>query len=237
MLNPDRLSAAPEQSRRHTKLTAAEYGRDRCDKRRFEPALSECFSAVCFLVYGMALRAEFVNLDDDVYVTHNAMVRAGLSPTGFEYAWTTFDTGNWIPLTWLSLELDSTLFGVHPFPFHLTNILLHTGNVLLLFIVFQRMTGAFVRSAILALFFAVHPLHVESVAWVSERKDMVSTAFLLASLLAYERYAARPALGPLVAGCRHNGAGLTGEIDTGDFASAASGGGLVALAKISESHH
>lgn len=151
--------------------------------------------SVCFLVYGMALRAEFVNLDDDVYVTHNAMVRAGLSPAGFAYAWTTFDTGNWIPLTWLSLELDSTLFGVHSLPFHLTNILLHTVNVLLLFVVFQRMTGAYVRSAILALFFAVHPLHVESVAWVSERKDMVSTAFLLASLLAYERYAARPGLG------------------------------------------
>jgi len=150
---------------------------------------------VCFLIYGAALQAEFVNLDDDVYVTHNSMVRAGLSPASLTYAWTTFDSGNWIPLTWLSLELDSALFGVRPFPFHLTNILLHSVNVLLLFILFQRMTGALVRSAVLALFFAVHPLHVESVAWVSERKDVLSTAFLLSSLLAYEWYARRPGTG------------------------------------------
>lgn len=150
---------------------------------------------VCIVVYRGALQAEFVNLDDDVYVTHNPMVRSGLSPLSISYAWTTFDTGNWIPLTWLSLELDSALFGVHPFPFHLTNVFLHTINVFLLFILFHRMTEAFIRSAVLALFFAVHPLHVESVAWVSERKDVLSTAFLLSSLLAYEWYARRPGPG------------------------------------------
>lgn len=138
------------------------------------------------------LQNDFVEYDDYIYVTQNRHVKSGLSSEGIVYALTTFDSMNWIPVTWLSYELDSTLFGIHPAPFHAVNVGWHAFNAWLLFQVLSRMTGSLYRSALVAALFAVHPLRVESVAWVSERKDLLSTCGLLLTLLAYYRYALAP---------------------------------------------
>ncbi len=135
----------------------------------------------------------FLFFDDDLYVHANDRVRAGLSWAGVAWAFTTLDVANWQPLTWLSHMLDVELFGVEPAGPHLVNALLHAANAALLFAVLRALTGALGRSAVVALLFAVHPLHVESVAWIAERKDVLSTAFGLLALAAYARYAARPA--------------------------------------------
>jgi tetratricopeptide (TPR) repeat protein len=154
-----------------------------------------CLLAVCtLLAFSPVLGCDFAYFDDDEYVTQNAHVRAGLTAEGFRWAWTTDHAANWHPLTWLSLMLDAQLFGTGPRGFHLTNLLWHTANVLLLFVVLRSLTGAVWRSALVAALFALHPLHVESVAWVSEHKDVLSTFFGLLALLAYARYAAAPSV-------------------------------------------
>jgi tetratricopeptide (TPR) repeat protein len=131
--------------------------------------------------------------DDRIYVTENPAVQSGLTATSIHWAWTTFHGSNWHPLTWMSLELDAALGGVtHPWIFHLTNVVLHAAGTLLLFHVLYRMTAALWRSAVVAALFAVHPAHVESVAWVAERKDVLSTVFWMLTLLAYLRYVERP---------------------------------------------
>src|SRR5262249_40429227 len=133
---------------------------------------------------------EFVNYDDNLYVTDNAQVEEGLTGKGVIWAFTTLDACNWHPLTWLSHMLDVTLFGQRAGGHHLTNVVFHVANVVLLFLLLQRMTGARAPAAFVAALFAWHPLHVESVAWVAERKDVLSTFFLLLSIAAYARYAA-----------------------------------------------
>jgi tetratricopeptide (TPR) repeat protein len=135
---------------------------------------------------------EFLNIDDDEYVTDNPHVRGGLTGPGLGWALTTFHANNWHPLTWVSLQLDAELYGLDPRGYHATNLLLHAANALLLFAALRRLTGATGRSFCVAALFAVHPLHVESVAWVAERKDVLSTLFWMLTLLAYARYAERP---------------------------------------------
>ena len=142
--------------------------------------------------YHGVLRCGFTSYDDDGYVTENPLVKAGLSLSGIKWAFTTFDQSNWHPLTWLSYMLDKELYGLNPLGFHLTNLLLHLVNVLLLLIVFSRMTGSLWKSAFVAGLFAVHPLHVESVAWIAERKDVLSTFFWLSAMWAYVSYARKP---------------------------------------------
>jgi len=159
---------------------------------RIKNWLGPLLGCATLALYLPACRNDFVNFDDPIYVTKNAQVAAGLTADSITYAWTTFDSANWIPLTWLSYELDATLFGVNATAFHATNVLIHALNVWLLFLVLRGMTGHDGRSALVALLFAIHPLHVESVAWVSERKDVLSTLGLLLTLLAYCDYAARP---------------------------------------------
>jgi protein O-mannosyl-transferase len=134
-------------------------------------------------------RCGFVTLDDSAYVTENPNVQAGLTLPGAAWAFTTFHSANWHPLTWLSHMLDAQLYDLRPLGHHVTSLLFHLANTLLLFLLFNRMTGALWRSALVAALFALHPLHVESVAWVSERKDVLSLFFGLLSLLAYVRYA------------------------------------------------
>ncbi len=142
-----------------------------------------------------ALRCDFVNFDDPQYVLENLPVLAGLSPEGTRWAFTTFSNSNWHPLTWLSLQLDVSLWGVgRPWGFHLTNVLLHAANTALLFLALRALTGAFWRCIAVALLFAVHPLRVESVAWVTERKDVLSALFGFLALWAYAAYARRPAV-------------------------------------------
>lgn len=137
---------------------------------------------------------DFISYDDPRYVSRNRIVQEGLSWDGWWYAWTEI-FGSWNPLTWLSLELDGTFWGGNPAGYHITNLVLHVANALLLFLILNRLTGSLYRSACVAMFFAIHPLHVESVAWISERKDVLSTAFLLLTVWAYAHYAARPSAG------------------------------------------
>ena len=150
-------------------------------------------------VYSPVLRNDFVNFDDDRYVTGNSHVRGGLSAEGARWAATATLTGNWHPLTWLSHMLDVELFGMNPAGHHATNVLLHAVNAVLLFLVLAGMTGAVGRSAFVAALFAVHPLHVESVAWVAERKDVLSTFFWLLALGAYLRYVRKRSAGAYTA--------------------------------------
>ncbi len=145
-----------------------------------------------------SLDCGFVNYDDPNYVTQNPHVRAGLTPEGTLWAFS-FHESNWHPLTWLSLQLDASLGGADPRGFHRTNVLLHGANAALLFLALRALTGAFWRSAAVALLFAVHPLRVESVAWVSERKDVLSALFGLLALGAYAHYVHAPALGRYLA--------------------------------------
>jgi protein O-mannosyl-transferase len=144
-------------------------------------------------VYGQVRSHAFVSFDDPIYVTENPQVRGGLSWDGVVWAMTTFHDANWFPVTWLSHMLDCQLFGMDSGWHHLTNVWIHALSTLLLFAVLRRMTGARWRSAFVALLFGVHPLHVESVAWIAERKDVLSGLFWMLTLAAYARYVARPA--------------------------------------------
>jgi tetratricopeptide (TPR) repeat protein len=148
--------------------------------------------AVTVLAYAPVFQAGFVNLDDFLYVSRNPHVLGGLTRGNVRWAWSTFHSGNWHPLTWLSLQLDVTVYGSKAFGFHLTNVLLHTANAILLFQILRRGTGAVGPSFAVAALFAWHPLHVESVAWVTERKDVLSTFFGLLALGAYLRYVEQP---------------------------------------------
>lgn len=146
------------------------------------------------VVFWQSADHEFVNFDDELYVTRNSHVQAGLTYQGLVWALTTTHVGNWHPLTWLSHMLDCELYGLNPGGHHFTNLLLHIANTLLLFMVLKRMTGALRRSAFVAALFALHPLHVESVAWVAERKDVLSTFFWMLTMGVYVRYVERPGL-------------------------------------------
>ncbi|MEZ4397595.1 MAG: tetratricopeptide repeat protein [Candidatus Krumholzibacteriia bacterium] len=143
-------------------------------------------------VYGASLGYGFVGFDDPDYVTANPIVQRGLSADGVKWAFTTHAAQNWHPLTWLSLMLDAQLFGATSARgFHLTNLLLHALNCLLLFWLLRALTGATWRSGLAAALLALHPLHVESVAWIAERKDVLSLAFALGATLAWTRWARR----------------------------------------------
>jgi protein O-mannosyl-transferase len=131
----------------------------------------------------------FCAVDDHIYVTHNAPVLRGLSPDSLKWAFTTFHAANWHPVTWLSLMLDGQLSGLNPAGYHLANTALHAINAALLYLLLYSMTGALGRSAFAAAFFALHPMHVESVAWIAERKDVLSTLFLLLALICYLEWA------------------------------------------------
>jgi hypothetical protein len=146
------------------------------------------------LPYLQTLRYEFVNFDDEAYVAENPLVQQGLTWSNVAWAFTTMSAGNWHPLTWLSHMLDCQIFGLRPGWHHFVNALFHGMNTVMLFIVLRGMTSTAWRSALVAALFAVHPLHVESVAWISERKDLLSTFFGLVAIWAYVRYARAPSL-------------------------------------------
>ena len=142
----------------------------------------------------------FVNYDDTLYVTQNAKVQAGLTSDTVRWAFTTYHVGTWHPVTWLSHALDCQLFDVDPAGPHDVNLLLHVLNVLLVFWVLQRATGYLGRSFMVAALFALHPINVESVVWIAERKNSLSMMFFLLALGAYRWYAANPKLGRYVRG-------------------------------------
>ncbi len=146
------------------------------------------------IAYGQVRNFDFVDFDDGLYITENIHVQKGLTIEGLIWAFTSFHAANWHPMTWFSHMLDCELYGLNPMGHHWTNIQLHMANTLLLFLILQMMTGAIWRSAFVAGLFALHPLHVESVAWVAERKDVLSTFFWLLTMLAYLRYVKKPVL-------------------------------------------
>ena len=154
--------------------------------------------AITWLVFGQTLGHDFVNFDDHVYVYDNPLVAKGLTVDGVIGAFTHAHARNWHPLTTMSHMLDCQLYGLKARGHHFTNVLLHTVAVLLLFAVLRDMTGTFWRSAFVAALFAIHPLHVESVAWVAERKDVLSAVFFMLTLGAYVRYARAPSIGRYV---------------------------------------
>jgi tetratricopeptide (TPR) repeat protein len=148
--------------------------------------------ALTWFVFGQTLHFGFVNYDDPEWVSANPHITAGLTADGFRWAFSRFHAG---PLASLSHMLDCQLYGLNPWGHHLSNILLHAAAVICLFISFRQLSGAVWRSAIVAALFAVHPLHVESVAWVTERKDVLSGLFFALTLIFYAAYVRRPSLG------------------------------------------
>jgi Tfp pilus assembly protein PilF len=146
-------------------------------------------------VYGAVGHHDFVNFDDPQYIARNPHVSAGLSWHAVVWAFTSGYAANWHPITWLSHMTDVQLFGLAAGPQHLTSLAIHIVNTILLFRILDLMTGAPMRSAVVAALFAVHPLHVESVAWIAERKDVLSTLFWLLTIGAYVRYVRNPGAG------------------------------------------
>jgi tetratricopeptide (TPR) repeat protein len=163
-------------------------------RRRRLVAAAVCLVVLVALLYVPVRHHEFVNYDDDRYVTENGFVRRGLSPAGVRWACTAIHASNWHPLTWLSHMLDVELFGLDPAGHHLTSVALHAANAVLLLLALYVMTGRLRPSLLVAMLFALHPLRVESVAWIAERKDVLAGLFWMLTLLMYGLYAKRPCL-------------------------------------------
>jgi len=151
-------------------------------------------AVMTFAIYAQVIGHQFITLDDDAYIKGNVMVNRGVTLAGVAWAFSTFDQGNWHPLTWIAHMMDSQLFGMNAGGHLLVNALIHIANTLLVFWFLFRTTHARWPSALAAALFALHPLHVESVAWAAERKDTLSTFFGLLSLIAYVRYAKGPSI-------------------------------------------
>ena len=147
-----------------------------------------------FAVLGQVNKFDFINLDDDVYVTENNHIQSGITTDGLRWAFSTTYAEFWHPVTWLSLMFDYQLYGLNPGGFHITNLILHILSTLLLFALFNRMTGAVWKSAFVAALFALHPLRVESVAWIGERKDVLSAFFWMLTLCFYVYYTEKPVI-------------------------------------------
>ncbi len=163
------------------------------DLRSRRAALGGLLVLITVLVYAPVVHHGFLKLwDDDAYVTDNPHVRSGLNFTNIRWAFSSFEQSNWHPVTWLSHMLDCQLFGMNAGPQHAVNLLLHAANVLLLFWILQQATGAVGRSFVVAALFAVHPLNVETVAWIAQRKSLLSAFFSLLMLAAYGWYLRRP---------------------------------------------
>jgi tetratricopeptide (TPR) repeat protein len=196
------MAGKQKQSCRHRRRSGARPGATPVESRKATPPPPRApvapagpsqqrwlFAVVLALVtlagFWPVLGHDFTNFDDPRYVTENPHVRQGLGLSGLAWAWSATRAANWHPLTWMSHQMDWQFYGSAPMGHHLTSLLLHLANTLLLFLLFDRLTGKTARSAFVAAAFAVHPLHVESVAWVAERKDVLSTLFWLLTILAY----------------------------------------------------
>ncbi|OGP72909.1 MAG: hypothetical protein A2V86_09190 [Deltaproteobacteria bacterium RBG_16_49_23] len=164
-------------------------------RHAFRGLISLFLFLAIFAAYEQVRNNGFINFDDDVYITNNLDVQAGLTLKSVCWAFTTTGAANWHPLTWISHMLDYELYGLKPGGHHMTNLLIHIVNSLLLFLVLNRMTGALWKSGFVAALFALHPLNVESVAWLAERKNLLCTLFLMLTMWTYVRYVERPRLG------------------------------------------
>jgi accessory gene regulator protein AgrB len=175
-----------------TPVSASPFERWIGDLRQRPILLGTLLALATLLLYGPVTHHEFLLFDDSQYVTRNIHVSTGLNFGNVVWAFTSFHEANWHPLTWLSHMADCQLFGLKPGPHHFVNVALHAVNVLLLFWLLQRATGAVWRSFLVAALFAVHPLNVETVAWVAQRKSLLCTLFSLLTIAAYGWYARRP---------------------------------------------
>lgn len=171
--------------------------------RRQKILLCLLLAAITLGIFWQTGSHEFINFDDDLYVTDNFHVQNGLTWENVKWAFTTLHAGNWHPLTWLSHMTDVELFGMNPRGHHLNSVFIHTANTLLLFLILARITGSLLRSFMVAAIFALHPLHVESVAWVSERKDLLCGFFWFTGIGFYSSYARRSGIlsYAAIAGC------------------------------------
>jgi len=160
--------------------------------RHIKLLISLFLTMAVIIAYWQVKDFGFVYFDDNLYITDNRYVQEGLTAKGLVWAFTTYHAANWHPLTWLSHMLDCELYGLNPMGHHWTNLQFHIANSLLLFFILQKMTGVIWRSGFVAALFALHPLHVESVAWIAERKDVLSTFFGLLTILAYHYYVKQP---------------------------------------------
>jgi tetratricopeptide (TPR) repeat protein len=181
----------------------AQLHRGRVEHAQADPGFLSAIIAVGLMVLVAVVFAQvrqfgFTSLDDPQYVSANPVVREGLSLAGVRWAWTS-TSFYWHPLTWMSHMLDVELFGMDAGAHHAMSAIIHAGSTVLLFLGLRAMTDSVARSALVAALFAVHPLHVESVAWVAERKDVLSTFFWMAALYAYARYCLRPGLTRMLA--------------------------------------
>ena len=172
---------------KHQKLTTA-----KCSRDLRVTVLAIALAVAIVMVFSQNVRFSFITYDDGVYLSDNVRVRSGLTWAGTLWALTTGHAGNWHPLTWISHMLDVELFGMNPGAHHGVSILLHIVNTVLLLLFLYRSTGSLWRSAFVASLFGLHPLHVESVVWAAERKDVLSAFFCMATLLAYARYSSLP---------------------------------------------
>jgi tetratricopeptide (TPR) repeat protein len=157
-------------------------------QRKQDLMIAGLIALACVVIYGQVVGFDFINLDDDIYVYENGAVAAGLSARSIAWAFGTFHAANWHPVTWISHQLDVTLFGLNAGGHHVLNVAFHTANSLLLFFLLRTITADRWKSAVAAAIFAIHPAHVESVAWIAERKDLISTLFWLLTSLAYVRF-------------------------------------------------
>ena len=158
------------------------------ENRWLAPCIALALGAVTLLVYWPVRHFDFLNWDDLTYISRNDHVRGGITWNGVIWSFTHSYSSNWHPLTWLSHMLDCQLYGLNPAGPHLTNVVFHAVNTVLLFLLLRALTAATWRSAFVAALFALHPLHVESVAWIAERKDVLSGFFFMLTLWAYVRY-------------------------------------------------
>jgi hypothetical protein len=165
------------------------------DSRRLTVLLSVGLVVAVGLVYFQAVDFDFSGFDDDDYVTNNPHIQSGLTAQSVAWAFASTYASNWHPLTWMSHMLDWQLFEADPAGHHFTSVVLHAANAILLLLLLTRLTRRVWPSAFVAALFALHPLHVESVAWIAERKDVLSTLFCLLTMLAYVRYAEKPGVG------------------------------------------
>jgi len=175
------------QKKRSLSVPARKFGHT-------EIAIATALAIVTLAIYAQVIGHQFITLDDPTYIQENPMVNRGVNRAGLVWAFTTFYATNWHPLTWISHMIDCQFFGTNAGRHLLVNALIHVANTLLVFWFLLRTTHARWPSALVAALFALHPLHVESVAWASERKDTLSTFFGLLSLIAYVRYAERPSI-------------------------------------------
>jgi protein O-mannosyl-transferase len=162
-------------------------------RRRYRGALvGLLLVALAAALYWPVAGYDFITLDDNLYILENRNVQQGFTGKNLIWAMTTFDAANWHPLTWLSLLADYELFGLHAAGYHTMNLFLHLLNTLFLFLLLKRITGETWKGAIVAAVFAVHPLNIESVVWIAERKNLLSTLFWLLTMMAYVRYTEKP---------------------------------------------